>query len=314
MTSGPGETQLTVAEGVLLGHALVQRVADGRGIRAFFIKGPASVVQGLRRPKSSGDVDVFVHLADLDSMVEGLRGRGWRERPVDPDSKTFPKHSVTVDHPSWPCCIDVHFRFPGMEGEPGDCFDLMWAHTGVLELAGQQVRVPSKPLGILILALHALRSAHLPACQQELEFLHHLTVREAYAAAILDISKATGSLAAMRPFLEDLLSQPASVDWPEASTEWRNRVVAKEPGSARIIAIAQAPLRDKPGMLFRAVFPAPEVHLSRNIYADMSLRGRLRQHQARWARFLRSVPKIAKDLSPLRRRRQAAKSDGQLHR
>ncbi|MBP1135074.1 hypothetical protein JOE31_001306 [Arthrobacter sp. PvP023] len=302
MTSGPSETQLTVSEGVLLGHALVQRVADGLGIRAFFIKGPASVVQGLRRPKTSGDVDVFVHPADLDSMVEGLRGRGWRERPVDPDSRTFPRHSVTVDHPEWPCCIDVHFRFPGMEGEPVDCFEMMWPHTQVLELAGQDVRVPSKALGILILALHALRSAHLPACRQELEFLADLTERETHAAAILDISAVTGSLAAMRPFLEDLLPQTVSVEWPEASTEWRNRVVAKEPGSARIIAIAQAPVREKPRMLFRAVFPAPEVHLSRNIYADMSLRGRLRQHQARWARFLRALPEIVRDLSPLRRR------------
>ncbi|KQR65431.1 hypothetical protein ASF98_09945 [Arthrobacter sp. Leaf337] len=306
------KTQLSIPEAVLLGHALVQRVADSLGIRAFFIKGPASVVQGLRLPKMSVDVDVFVPPADLEPLLNGMRERGWRERPVDPDERSFPRHSTTIDHPEWPCCIDVHFRFPGMENPPGDSFDVMWAHTEDLELAGQVVRVPSKALGILILALHALRSPHLPACSQELVFLAELTKRESHAAEILAVATATGCLAAMRPFLEDLGSQPE--EWPEASTEWRNRLLAKEPGSARIIAIAQAPLRDKPKMLFRAVFPPTEVFLTGNIYADLSFRGRLRQHQARWARFLRAVPKIVKDLSQLRRRDPAAKSAGPLHR
>lgn len=294
MQNDPDETQLSIPEAVLLGHALVQRVADSLGIRAFFIKGPASVIQGLRLPRMSVDVDVFVPPADLEPMLAGLRERGWRERPVDPDERSFPRHSTTVDHPEWPCCIDVHYRFPGMEAAPGDCFDVMWTHAEALGLAGQEVRVPSKALGILILALHALRSRHLPASQQELGFLTDLTERESHAAEILDIAAATGSLAAMRPFLENLVSKPG--EWPEASTEWRNRLLAKEPGSARIIAIAQAPLREKPKMLFRAVLPPTEVFLTGNIYADLSFKGRLRQHRARWARFLRGLPRLAKDL------------------
>lgn len=299
--ANPGdETQLSIPEGVLLGHAMVSRVADSFGIRAFFIKGPASVVQGLRLPKTSGDVDVFVHPRELEAMIEGLRKRGWRERPVDPDGRAFPRHSVTVDHPEWPCCIDVHFRFPGMENNPADCFDVMWANTEELELAGQVVRVPSKALGILILALHALRSPHLPACRQELDFLADLTEQQSHATAVRDIAAATGSLAAMRPFLEGILPQNAAMEWPDASVEWRNRLMAKEPGSARLIAIAQAPLREKPVMLFRAVFPAPAVHLSRDIYADMSLPGRFKSHKARWARFLRAAPQAVRDLSRLR--------------
>lgn len=297
MENQADKAQLSIPEAVLLGHALVSRVADSLGIRAFFIKGPASVLQGLRLPKISADVDVFVAPSDLEAMVQGLKERGWRERPVDPDSTTFPKHSVTVDHPEWPCCIDVHFRFPGMENDPADAFELMWANTEDLEVAGQNVRVPAKPLGILILALHALRSPHLPACRQELEFLSELTKKDSHAAAVLRVSGATGSLAAMRPLLENLLPEATMVDWPETSTEWRNRLMAKEPGSARLIALAQAPLRDKPQMLFRAVFPVREVHLSRDIYADMSFRGRLRQHRDRWVRFLRAAPRIVKDLS-----------------
>lgn len=300
MESQASEAQLSIPESVLLGHAMVQRVADSLSVRAFFIKGPASVIQGLRQPKTFGDVDVFVHPGDLETLLQGLRERGWRERPVDPDSRTFPKHSVTLHHPEWPCCIDVHFRFPGMENDPTACFDVMWALTEHLELAGQTVRVPSKVLGILVLALHSLRSPHLPACRQELAFLTDLTQRNSHASAILDLSVATGSLAAMRPFIEGLLPERETAEWPDASGEWRNRLMAKQPGSARLIAIAHAPLREKPGMLFRAVFPAPVVHLSRDIYADMSFFGRVRSHRARWVRFLRSLPNVVRDLSELR--------------
>ncbi|MFF1252975.1 nucleotidyltransferase family protein [Pseudarthrobacter sp. NPDC058329] len=275
---------------------MVARAADSSGLRAFFIKGPASVMQGLREPKPSADVDVFVSPSNLEQMLQGLRERGWRERPADPDSRTFPKHSVTVDHPDWPCCIDVHFRFPGMESHSTECFETMWSSTDVHELAGQQVRVPSRALGILILALHALRSPQVPAGRRELAFLAHLTQRQSLTTAILRIATATDSLAALRPFLEDLLPETTTVEWPEPSTEWRNRLMAREPGSARLIAIVQAPLKDKPKMLFRAVFPMPEVFLSADIYADMSFRGRLQQHQARWRRFLRAAPRIMRNL------------------
>jgi hypothetical protein len=288
--------ELSVAEGVLLGHALVARVAAELGIRAFFIKGPVSVLQGLRKPKTSGDVDVFVSPQDLDAVVAALQGRGWRQRPVDPDSKTFPKHSVAVDHPEWPCCIDVHFRFPGMEAPASDCFETMWANTEQLALAGQDIRVPSKPLAILILALHALRSPDLPPCREELDFLTALTREEVLASAILKLSEAIGSLAAMRPFLVELLPASSVPVWPEASTEWRNRLLAQDPGSARIIALVQASWHERPLMLLRAVFPGKQVLLSRDVRANMSLQGLLVQHAARWGRFLRALPRIARDL------------------
>jgi hypothetical protein len=295
--SNPNENaELSVADGVLLGHALVARVAAELGVRAFFIKGPVSVLQGLRKPKTSGDVDVFVSPQDLDAMVGALQERGWRKRPVDPDSKTFPRHSVTVDHPEWPCCIDIHFRFPGMEAPAADCFETMWANTEQLALAGQDVRVPSRPLAILILALHALRSPDLPSCREELEFLTELTREEALASAILELSKCTGSLAAMRPFLGDLVSASLVPVWPVASTEWRNRLLAQEPGSARIIALVQAPWHGKPLMLWRAVFPPKQVLLSRDVHANMSLRGQLLLHADRWARLCRSLPTIARNL------------------
>ncbi|MBT2568947.1 nucleotidyltransferase family protein [Arthrobacter sp. ISL-85] len=296
MTSAGQETQLRIPEGVLLGHALVARLADSLGIRVFFIKGPASVIQGLRPAKISADVDVFVAPSDLDALMQALQSRGWRERPSDPDNITFPKHSVTLDHLAWPCCIDVHFRFPGMEEPAGSCFETLWANTIHMQLAGQRLKVPTKVLGTLFLALHALRSPELPACREELQYLAALTGRESQSEAILELATATAALAAVRPFLEGLIPETIVPVWPEPSREWRNRVAAREPGSARFIAIAQARWRNKPKMLWEAVFPRAEVFLSGNRYADMSPAGRLRLHRVRWARFLRAVPRLVRDL------------------
>jgi len=296
VTHASRKTQLEIPEGVLLGHALVARLADGLGIRVFFIKGPASVLQGLREAKQSADVDAFVDPGGLGELLEELRERGWRERPVDPDGRTFPKHSVTVHHPEWPCCIDIHFRFPGMEKPARDCFASLWANTETLLLAGQRLRVPAKELGLLFLALHALRSPALPASQYELGYLADFTRSEDMSEALLELARATDSLAAVRPFLEGLLPWPITVAWPDPSLEWRNRVAARNPGSARLFAILQAPWREKPRMLWRALFPRPEVFLSGNIYADMSLMGRFRQHRARWARFLRALPSLLRNL------------------
>ena len=299
MTHATRRTQLEIPEGVLLGHALVARLAASLGIRAFFIKGPVSVLQGLREAKISADVDVVVDPLRVGDLIQGLHERGWRERPVDPDSRTFPKHSVTVHHPEWPCCIDMHFRFPGMERPARECFESLWANTETLELAGQRLAVPGKELGVLFLALHALRSPALPSCRHELEYLADLTRREALAEELLQLARATDSLAAVRPFLEVLLPRTLTVVWPEPSTEWRNRVAAQDPGSARLLVILQAPWSDKPSMLWGALFPSREVLLSGNIYADMSLRGRLRQHRARWWRFLRALPRVLRGLSKL---------------
>ncbi|MGN7200855.1 nucleotidyltransferase family protein [Arthrobacter sp. SAFR-044] len=292
MTNASRKTELKIPEGVLLGHALVARLAAGLGIRAFFIKGPVSVLQGLREAKVSADVDVVVDPLRLEDLMQGLHERGWRGRPVDPDSRTFPKHSVTFYHPEWPCCIDVHFRFPGMESPGPDCFESLWANTETLELAGQRLVVPSRELGVLFLALHALRTPALPSCIDELEYLADLTGREGLSGRVLELARATSSLAAVRPFLEVLLPSGVTVVWQEPSPEWRNRVAAQDPGSARLLAILQAPWSEKPRMLWGALFPAREVFLSGNIYADLSLPGQLRQHRARWVRFLRGLPRL----------------------
>ncbi|BCW20204.1 hypothetical protein NtRootA9_29120 [Arthrobacter sp. NtRootA9] len=296
MGESGGETGLTVSEGVLLGHALVARVAEDLGVRVFFIKGPASVQLGLRRPKISNDVDVFVAPADLELLLDGLRERGWRERPVDPDSRSYAPHSVTVDHPGWPCCIDVHFRFPGMDFADVDGFEVLWSNTVLIPLAAQDVRVHSEALGILIVALHALRLPHTYSSFQDLGYLRRV-MSNRKSIEVLQLAETTGSLAAIRPFLEPALPPEMIPAWPQPSREWRDRLRARVPGAARLLALLKAPISRKLPMLWRAVFPSAKALLSVNIYGDMTLRGRCSQNAARWLRFTRSVHAIVRDLA-----------------
>lgn len=298
MTGHAEKTQLNIEEGVLLAHALVARVTHGLGVRALFIKGPASVLQGLRPPKTSVDVDVFVDPAYVEVTLQALEERGWCRRPANPDTVTFPVHAVTLNHPEWPCCIDVHFRFPGMEESPKDCFDAMWTNTEVLELAGQEVQVPSQALGILLLALHSLRSPLSMACRRELAFLADLMQRRSHTLEVAELASATGSLAAMRPLLEDLIAETIIGEWPPPSLEWRNRSIAKAPGSARLIALIQAPWQDKPKMLWSALFRENRSDVDGS-YADHALFARLGLQFARWGRLCRSAPQMFGELRQL---------------
>lgn len=298
MLTTSSETQLSISEAILLAHGMVQGISNSLGIRLFFIKGPATIVQGLREPRISADVDVLVEPPGLDLLLQALRRKGWRQRPAAPDSRAFAKHAITMDHAGWPCCIDVHFRFPGMENGPDECFEAMWARVEWQELAAQQIRVPSKGLGILILALHSLRSPWLSVSVRDLSFLSRITpCQPGLVEEIVEIARETGSCAAMRPFLEGISPAAWTREWPVPSRMWCNRTMVREPGRAGMITVAQAPWNDKPRELWRAVFPRSEVFLSKNIYADMSFAGRLGQHRARWGRFLRALPHIAKDFS-----------------
>lgn len=110
----------------------------------------------------------------------------------------------------------------------------------------------------------------------------------------------------MRPFLEELGFRPALPDWPTPSAEWRNRLFSKEPGSARLIAIIEAPLRDKPRMLLTALLPPDSADLSQELYADLSPKGRLRAYTGRWTPFLRASPRLARDLASYWKGRKAS--------
>lgn len=295
-TASPdGASTLLLAEAVDLCHALVDWVAESLEIRVIFIKGPISGLQGLRRPKVSGDVDVLVSPADLDPLIKGLNSRGWTQRPTDFDESTFPVHSVTLLHPTWPNDIDVHFRFPGMERPATECFELLWSRTATFPLAGRPLKAPSRELGICILALHALRSPWLEDSKAELAFLESITTSD-MLPVILAVSEELMCRGALHPFLTAAFGPSYASDPPPPSEEWRRRIAARSLGSARLIALLEGPWRARPAMLYQALNPSREALLAYDLYADVSFRGRLRITVERWKNLVKGLPRTVTEV------------------
>lgn len=281
-------TELKLHEGVLLGHALVSHVAAEVGIRVFFIKGPASRMQGLREPGTSSDVDVFADPFRVLDLVKALEGRGWRLRPSDPDEIAFPRHSATLYHPNWPNDIDVHHRYPGMERSDAIGFDVLWANTTEISMAGTVVRIPNVPLAVCFIALHSLRTPQMASSLRELDFLYGLDL-ESYKDQIFHLCVALESVAPMAPFLVRRFGHVPPAGPQKLSDEWKRRTASTAPGTARILAILAVPMREKPLLILRGFFPSRDGMAAKDSLADVSFRGRIVHNFARWKLLVSSL-------------------------
>lgn len=295
----PDETtntaRLRMDEAVLLCHAMTGHVAEQIGLRVIFIKGPVTVAQGLREPRQSVDVDVFVEPGEVSKLVSAMKRRGWEVRPAEPDLDAFPRHSETLFHRSWPVDVDVHYRYPGMEGSADQCFEAMWRASDTHELAGKVIRVPTRALAVCLLALHSLRTPWLASSRTDLDFLLALPL-EADRQEIMAIARDTESISALRPFIEEAFGAQAVESTPPPSPEWSVRTKTRSPGTARAIALANAPWHRKPRLLANAVFPSKTTLLANDIYADLSFRGRLKQNVKRWQTLFISLPEFVVDV------------------
>lgn len=296
-----------LGEGVLLAHGLVQRVADSNEVKVFFIKGPASRIQGLQPARDSADVDVFVEPGKHRTLADALGHRGWLERPSDAETAAFPQHSVTLYHPQWPNDIDIHFSYPGMEAAVGQSFQAMWRETQDIDLAGRSVRVPSPALGICFVALHALRSPHLRKTEDDLNHLHSLDLN-VHQEKIMDIATATDATGAMDPFLQRAFGAPGVVV-PTAlpSDAWVRRTQAVAPGSARILAVLSAPWNNKARILLRSAIPSRDGVRAANLRADVSTTGLLAIFVKRWVRLVRSAPETVREVRSFVSERRASR-------
>lgn len=240
-------------------YALVQRVADGAGIRCFFIKGPALHLQGLREREHSGDVDVWCDPARWDDLAEALEPWGWVRQP-DPWRGTSIHHTATMTPTSWGCEIDVHRRLPGLTLDDRDAFAAVFARTTLLRYAGVEVAVPEVATHAVLAAVHAVRpeigagrrtegvsavaTALLSATPDPAS-----RARDVGAAAVL-----RGELTAVTGALVDVPEDAEPVDW-----EWRAR-----PDRVRAYwtALQTLPLLTRVRVACRLVWPDDDVALA----------------------------------------------------
>lgn len=155
------ETDIDLAAGVALTHALVAELARRHGIRALHIKGPAFTLLGVPDQPSS-DVDLLVPPSQLDQMITALTDAGWINATVAYDECfVVPRHSTTLHHPQWRCPVDVHHYVPGLLREPEAAFEEMWRDARPVEVAHQKVMSPSVEDAAIIWATNVIRDTDL---------------------------------------------------------------------------------------------------------------------------------------------------------
>jgi hypothetical protein len=227
---------------VELAAALALDACERADVPGLVIKGIACQQQGLRSPRAVGDVDVLVPPGARDDVARVLRSRGWLARPEDSDVLTFPRHSITMYHRAWPCDIDVHDRFPGIEAEPTAAFEHLWAHRSDFVAARRSLATVDPASQVVLLALHSLRTLDRRRHDDDLRHLVDLVVGADDgsghgSAAVQRAATALGSLGTARPFLERLPTAVDVVEWPAASLEWRLRTLFPDGFRRRFVAV-----------------------------------------------------------------------------
>lgn len=200
-------SEILLTEAVPLAHALVARVADEQDVRVLFIKGPAAVLQELRAPRSSVDVDALVDPARRDGLAARLTELGWVDEHPYTSPTVLPLHSVTHRHPAWACELDLHDRFPGFFADPQEVFERLWARHESVLVAARDVPCPDPAGHALVLALHSLRDPHDLAKVGELKALVERVSRSYDAPRLRDLAElahALGAADTAAPFLDQV--------------------------------------------------------------------------------------------------------------
>lgn len=145
-------------------NAAIHDFASRHGVRVLTIKGRALADQGLRHGRGSSDADVLVDPADFEELWGLLQTHGWSDRDkavlVDLPSagSVLAPHARTLEHPEWPCHLDLHRYYPGFLMPAPDVFDTLWAARSATTMANRSCWVPAPSDHWLIAALHADRS------------------------------------------------------------------------------------------------------------------------------------------------------------
>ncbi|MFG6492084.1 nucleotidyltransferase family protein [Microbacterium sp. P03] len=286
---------LRLAEAIELGCALVQELADVRGIRVLFIKGPTLHLQGLRAERPSADVDVLVDPAGVDELVAALTDRGWHRRPSTFLDARRPTHSITLVHDAWPCDLDVHTHYPGFLADPSAVFDTLWQRRAPVAFAHRACAVPDRVGNALILGLHSLRgnpSHARPADELDQLAAASFTDDERLEAAAL--ARATGSVVTLAPVLTRMgvtaVPSPSEAVAPGV-TEWRGRLEAgSQPAYFWLLVLRRSGRRERAVIIGRAIWPTRSDLLLAHPEGRDTVVGRTRLRAARWGRGLRALP------------------------
>lgn len=283
-----------------LAHAVVADAAATTGVRFLVLKGLGAQHHGLQdAARVPADVDVLVAPDGVGALTAELERRGWRRRAVDADDVTFSTHAVTLYRPGWGCDLDVHDRFPGFGPDAGAVFRCLWSRRSAIVVAGVVVAVPGREDAVLVHALHCLRGAGLRRQDAEYAWLLEHVAGDP-GGDVTAAARSLGALAAARPFLEAAYGVELA-DWGTPDLRWRLLTAAPSPHTRRVLAVVEAPWRDRLRVLRVAVFP-PRQTLEKRGLTRLGGRRLVSAYVRRLWRGLRLLPPAVWEARSLRHR------------
>lgn len=300
---------LRLDEAVELAHALLTRLAEIQDVRILFIKGPTAVQMGARPPRPSSDVDVLCEPEGVRKLGAALERCGWRRRVPEEAKQQFVyaarylfDHSVHYIHDDWPCDLDLHYNFPGFFAPEEVVFEALWVARATTEVANWQVACADFLGQALIVGLHALREPDATRNQMDLGHLvSKFLERDAGTThAFAMLASATGSMESLRPLVQRIGAPEIPGPWvdAEALRRWNLRAAASGvPTTTWWIELRLAPLRQRPGLMRRALFPSAEHFEGANVGTAMTKAALLR---LRTGRLVRAVPHAIRGMTRAR--------------
>lgn len=211
-------------------NVAIHDFASLHGIRLLTIKGRPLADQGLRNVRGSSDADVLVDPVDFDRLWALLQTAGWFDRDkavlvdLPPRGSVLAPHARTLEHPLWPCHLDLHRYYPGFLRPPTEVFEVLWAARTTTTMAHRECAVPRPTDHWLIAALHAERS-HDPAQLEDLEGRARARLKEDFDD-LGERARLTGATGPLNSPLERLLGRQQTLSAPERELTdlWRRRL------------------------------------------------------------------------------------------
>lgn len=300
-----GDSTFRPTDATQLAHALAGMLAAESGSRILTIKGPASDLHGLRKPRVAADADVLVDPVDFFRFCERLEERGWRTRHGRETPSVLPPHSRTYIHPQWPCDIDVHSAFPGFFGGPAAAFEALWASRVQIVIAHTRTYAPSRAGSAVIAALHAQRSSqserHRAEGRQILSIVG-TDFRADEKSEFYRIARAGGAVWVLRDLVGSLDLGPVIADArPSDQRLWELNRAFNEDGSTVgwLLHWKAAKWSQRFSILARAVW-VPRADIPRNDASILPTRAEARRY--RRARLRRGLAALGRYLSKSRLR------------
>jgi hypothetical protein len=171
----------------------------------------------------------------------------------------LPMHSLTHRHPSWPCELDLHDRFPGFFADPQDVFETLWRRRTAVQVAGRELACPDVAGQTLVLALHDLRDPHDGARTAALTALADRVRGAATESSLRDLAELARDLGAAdtaAPFLDRVGAPPLGRGTTSSDDEraWRLRTQPDASVAGWVEELRRLPLRRWPRYLWYAAF------------------------------------------------------------